>query len=224
MSKEVENRRKIGFRDNPVAVKVSRWLSSTSVTPNMISIASVAFSIVACWMSYIYSVEPEFFYPFVIAILIQCRLLCNLFDGMVAIEGGKKTNIGELMNELPDRLSDSFIILGLGFLASNDFALTLIWISVALSIFTAYIRLLGVTMGCPSDFSGIMAKQKRMALITLGFVVFGVLELLSASELAFDIASDSVIIFLFIGLVVTCCERVINILDFKKNEDLAERR
>ena len=43
---------------------------------------------------------------------MQLRLLCNLFDGMVAIEGGFKTKAGEIFNELPDRFSDAFIFIG----------------------------------------------------------------------------------------------------------------
>jgi phosphatidylglycerophosphate synthase len=43
---------------------------------------------------------------------IQLRLLCNLLDGMVAIEGGFKTKTGEIFNELPDRLSDALILIG----------------------------------------------------------------------------------------------------------------
>lgn len=41
---------------------------------------------------------------------IQLRLLCNLFDGMVAIEGGKKSDVGSLYNEFPDRIADSLLI------------------------------------------------------------------------------------------------------------------
>lgn len=36
------------------------------------------------------------------AVLIQLRLLCNLFDGMVAIEGKRFTKSGELFNEVPE--------------------------------------------------------------------------------------------------------------------------
>ena len=43
---------------------------------------------------------------------IQLRRLCNLFDGMVAVEGGFKTKSGELYNDLPDRFSGALILAG----------------------------------------------------------------------------------------------------------------
>lgn len=47
--------------------------------------------------------------PILAAVFIQCRLLCNLFDGMVAVEGGKSTPSGELFNDIPDRVADPLI-------------------------------------------------------------------------------------------------------------------
>ena len=37
---------------------------------------------------------------------IQLRLLCNLLDGLVALEGGRKGKAGDLFNEAPDRYAD----------------------------------------------------------------------------------------------------------------------
>jgi len=48
-------------------------------------------------------------------LLCQIRLLCNLFDGMVAIAQNKASPKGELYNEVPDRVSDVTILIGLGF-------------------------------------------------------------------------------------------------------------
>ena len=42
-------------------------------------------------------------------LLCQVRLLCNLFDGMVAIAQAKASAKGELYNEVPDRVSDAAI-------------------------------------------------------------------------------------------------------------------
>lgn len=45
---------------------------------------------------------------------MQSRLLCNLFDGMVAIEGGKKSANGDLYNDMPDRFADALFIIPVG--------------------------------------------------------------------------------------------------------------
>ncbi|HEX3889229.1 MAG TPA: CDP-alcohol phosphatidyltransferase family protein [Verrucomicrobiae bacterium] len=103
---------------------------------------------------------------------MQLRLLCNLFDGMVAIEGGFKTKAGEIFNELPDRFSDAFIFIGAAY-SLPEFAWTreLGWAAAVLSIITAYVRALGASMGAGQQFIGPMAKQQRMALMTAACLV-----------------------------------------------------
>jgi hypothetical protein len=49
------------------------------------------------------------------ALAVQARLVCNLLDGMVAIEGGKKSAVGSLYSEFPDRIADSLLIVALGY-------------------------------------------------------------------------------------------------------------
>ena len=48
---------------------------------------------------------------------IQGRLLCNMLDGMVAIEGGRQTKSGEIFNDLPDRIADALIFICAGYAA-----------------------------------------------------------------------------------------------------------
>jgi phosphatidylglycerophosphate synthase len=86
---------------------------------------------------------------------------------MVAIEGGFRTQSGELFNELPDRFSDAFVFIGAGYY-SSAFAhgIELGWLAAVLSIITAYVRTLGAAMGAGQHFLGPMAKQHRMAIMT----------------------------------------------------------
>ncbi len=94
---------------------------------------------------------------------MQLRLLANLLDGMVAIGRGIASPAGELFNEVPDRVSDSAVFLGLG-VACGNLALGLAAALAAMA--TAYVRAVGKAAGAPSDFRGPMAKQHRMALAT----------------------------------------------------------
>ncbi len=48
------------------------------------------------------------------AACIQLRLLCNLMDGLVAVEGGLKSNFGDLYNEIPDRIADAALFVCAG--------------------------------------------------------------------------------------------------------------
>ena len=97
------------------------------------------------------------------AVLVQARLMANLLDGMVAIGRGVASPVGELYNEVPDRVSDTAVLVGLG-VAADAAALGL---GAALAaMFTAYIRTTARAAGAPMDFAGPMAKQHRMALVT----------------------------------------------------------
>src|SRR5438132_145918 len=54
------------------------------------------------------------------AALVQFRLACNMLDGMVAVESGVASPVGELYNEIPDRISDAAALIGLGYAAGGS--------------------------------------------------------------------------------------------------------
>ncbi|MEZ6055293.1 MAG: CDP-alcohol phosphatidyltransferase family protein [Planctomycetaceae bacterium] len=166
------SRRDVASRNTAWAARVAKWLAQRGVTPNSISIASIVFAAMAGVCLFL-SGRVELGLPraacFLGAILgIQLRLLCNLFDGMVAVEHDRRTKSGEIFNELPDRFSDLFIIAGAAY--SDPLApwlLHLGWVAATLAVKTAYIRALGASAGAGQHFLGPMAKQHRMAVMTL---------------------------------------------------------
>ena len=96
---------------------------------------------------------------------IQGRLIANLLDGMVAVEGGKASPVGDLYNEVPDRVSDSIIFIGAGLATGGRLDLGLAASLVA--VFVAYVRAIGTSVSAGQVFLGPMAKPQRMALMTL---------------------------------------------------------
>ena len=111
------------------------------------------------------------------AACVQLRLVCNLLDGMVAIEGGKKSSVGAIYNEFPDRIADTLFLVPLGYAAGVPW---LGWACALLAALTAYVRVFGGSLGLAQDFSGVMAKQRRMAALTAGLVVQAILSFFSA--------------------------------------------
>jgi len=95
----------------------------------------------------------------------QLRLTGNMLDGMVALASGRASKVGELYNEIPDRVSDAAVFIGAGFAWGGNIALG--YIATILAIFTAYVRAAGKIAGGPNEFCGPMAKQHRMLVITL---------------------------------------------------------
>lgn len=165
----------------PIASRTARWatwmterLVEFGLSPNSISIGGMlaALAAGACFSSTSWTDGWQVRALWLAgAFLCQVRLLCNLFDGMVALRKGVASPIGELYNEVPDRVSDSAILIGVGFSLGGDWQLG--YISALLAVSTAYIRLLGKSLGTPSDYGGPMAKPQRMALATFLGVYLG---------------------------------------------------
>jgi phosphatidylglycerophosphate synthase len=167
---EAANRRPLKSRSSGWARSFAAALARTSITPNQISVASVLFAALGAAALVLSGAAWSLI---VCAVSIQLRLLCNLLDGMVAVEGGKGSPVGGLYNELPDRLADSLFLVAAGYAAQVPW---LGWCAALLAVTTAYIRALGGALGLPQDFRGPMAKQQRMAVLTVA-CVGGALEL-----------------------------------------------
>jgi len=97
------------------------------------------------------------------AALVIVRLLANMLDGMVAIGSGTSSAVGELYNEVPDRVSDSAALIGLGYALGGEPVLG--YLAVLAGVFTAYVRALGKAAGAGQEFVGPFAKQQRMACV-----------------------------------------------------------
>lgn len=169
-------RRPLKSRETKWAHVIASRLVRARIRPNSISIAGVAFAGLSATSFYLAGKNALDWRWSALLLLALCgmqlRLLCNLFDGMVAIEGGFKTKVGELFNELPDRFSDALIFIGAGY-SVPDFTCTqgLGWSAAVLAVITAYVRALGANMGAGQQFLGPMAKQQRMGLMTAACLI-----------------------------------------------------
>ncbi|MFT4151768.1 MAG: CDP-alcohol phosphatidyltransferase family protein [Paracoccaceae bacterium] len=165
-----ENRRPIASRNTKWAGRVTAALVERGITPNQISIASMGAAALAGGAFWAATAVPGWLAGILLLIgaaFTQGRLLCNLFDGLVAVEGGKGAPDGPFWNEFPDRVADLLILAGFGVAAGCP---ALGWAAGGLAVFTAYVRELGRALGLGSDFSGPMAKPHRMAAVTVGAV------------------------------------------------------
>ncbi len=150
-------------------------LAARRVPPNAISVSSLVLGIAAgitliatnwsddlwirlCWLAS--------------AGLIQLRLLANMLDGMVAIESGRASSIGEVYNEVPDRVSDSAILIGAGYALGGLPVLG--YVAAIIALFVAYIRAIGASIGEGKAFHGPMAKPHRMFVIIVACVYCGI--------------------------------------------------
>jgi phosphatidylglycerophosphate synthase len=170
-----EDRRPIATRNAGWAQAAARRLAASRVTPNHISMASMLAAVLAggaFWGAGHVGPLARALLLILAAAFCQARLICNLLDGMVAMEGGKREPSGPFWNEFPDRVADILILGGAGLGLGNP-ALGIA--AAGMAVFTAYVRELGRAIGAPSDFSGPMAKPHRMATMT-GAAVLAVAE------------------------------------------------
>jgi phosphatidylglycerophosphate synthase len=105
------------------------------------------------------------------------RLWLNMLDGMVALASGKASRTGEIVNELPDRISDVLIFVGVAH-SGLCHPLSGYWAAI-FALLTAYVGTLGQAVGVQREFSGVMTKPWRMvtlhagAWVTLGLLWWG---------------------------------------------------
>jgi phosphatidylglycerophosphate synthase len=89
-----------------------------------------------------------------------------MLDGMVALAAGKASWRGEILNDLPDRVSDILIFVGV---AHSGWCspFSAYWAAL-MAVLTAYVGMFGQAVGVQREFSGIMAKPWRMVVLHIG--------------------------------------------------------
>lgn len=160
------------FSRRPLKTREKNWprqlafrLVRLGLTPNQISLSSAVVSLIGAAALLFGLRQPLLF--LLAAGCIQVRLLCNLLDGLMAVEGGLKTKAGEIFNEFPDRLADVALFVSAGYaIGAPEFG----YLCAIVSVLTAYVRVFGGACGLAQDFCGPMAKQQRMFVLTLACI------------------------------------------------------
>jgi phosphatidylglycerophosphate synthase len=202
------DRRPLKTRDRGWAKALASLLVRWRVQPNVISICSIVFALGAGALL-IASRDADGVNRVVLLIAaaacIQLRLLCNLFDGMVAVEGKMASKTGDIFNELPDRIADPLIIVPAGYAIIRFYTLgpTLGWLAGLLAVMTAYVRVLAGSVRAKQDFVGPMAKQHRMATMTIAIIVDAAAGYLRFRDYALMLA----LIGIILGTIITMIRR-----------------
>lgn len=160
------NRRPLKSRSTAWAAAAARGAIRLGLNANQVSFIGILVALLGAWALIEAPRQPWLF--LLAAACVQMRLLANLLDGMVAVEGGRGGPTGAIWNEFPDRVEDSLFLVAAGYAAGLPW---LGWLTALLAAVCAYVRLLGGTLGLPQDFGGPMAKPHRMATLTVGCLV-----------------------------------------------------
>lgn len=162
-------RRPLKTRTRGSARAAARRLAHSGVRPNHVSVLGLVFAVVtgAAFVALPHAAAPlQAVLLVAAAAAIQLRLLCNMLDGLLAVEGGLASRLGDLWNDVPDRIADVLIIAGAGYAVAWSWGEPLGWAAATAAVLTAYVRVLGGALGTHQHFVGPMAKPHRMAVLT----------------------------------------------------------
>jgi phosphatidylglycerophosphate synthase len=152
------------------------------------------------------------------------RLWCNMLDGMVALASGKASWRGEILNDLPDRISDVLIFTGVAHSGLNT-VFSGYWAAIS-ALLTAYVGLFGQAVGVQREFSGIMSKPWRMVTLHLGAWITLALIWWKNGAIRFGELTvlDWTCLVVVAGCLQTICVRLSRIMRALKEKTAAGKR
>ncbi|MBO0684649.1 MAG: CDP-alcohol phosphatidyltransferase family protein [Candidatus Dormibacteraeota bacterium] len=174
-SQQVVERRPLRSRDARWIRRLAALLARVKVAPNAISVAALAAAAggAACLIEV--PRQPAGVQAVLLVLasgLVLLRMLGNVLDGLVAVEGGLRSPAGELFNEVPDRIADAILLVAAGYaIPASAIGVPLGWAAALLAVLTAYIRVFGGSLGLRQCFSGPMAKPQRMGVLAVAIVL-----------------------------------------------------
>jgi phosphatidylglycerophosphate synthase len=180
------------------------WCVRRDVHPNTVSYSSIvaaAGAAVCFWQASAW--------PWLLilgAAFCYLRLWFNMLDGMVALASGKASRSGEIANELPDRISDVVIFVGVAH-SGLCHPLSGYWVAI-FALLVAYVGTLGQAVGVQREFSGLMTKPWRMVTLHIGaWITLGLLW--SGRSVEFpELAGLSVLDVTHVLIVAGCVQTI----------------
>lgn len=164
MQYQPTSRRPIADAFRKTASGAVRLCVKLNIHPDAISYASIvaAGGAAICFyfssrLAWLLLVAPLFCY---------LRLWFNMLDGMVALASGKASLRGEILNDLPDRISDILIFTGVAH-SGLCHVPSGYWAAIG-ALMTAYVGTFGQAVGVRREFGGLMSKPWRMVTLHLG--------------------------------------------------------
>lgn len=190
-----------------------RLCVALNIHPDAISYASMAAAALACAGLMVSVSHPSML--LIAPLFCYVRLWLNMLDGMVALASGKASLRGEILNDLPDRVSDVLIFAGLAHSAfCNPFLAY--WAAIG-AVFTAYVGTFGQAVAGRREFGGLMSKPWRMVMVHLGaWATFASLYLRQTHRLGNLSILDWVCILVILGCIQTIWVRLASTLNLLK--------
>lgn len=161
-------------------------LARAGLTPNVVTVTAIVGSILAGVAVSQSAAKPALL--LLLPVWLFLRMALNAIDGMMARELGMSTQLGAVLNELGDAISDLGLYLPLAFVYEPAR-----WPVIAFSIgavLTEFSGVLGRALGASRHYEGPMGKSDRAFVVgALGLATFLFPRALSAWPWIFAVAS-----------------------------------
>lgn len=146
-----------------IVAPIARWLVRHRISADVVTWSAVPVGLLGGISLAASAAVPTLL--LVVPLAAALRLGLNLLDGMVARETGATHPLGELWNELGDRLADTLFIGGLAFHPAVDPRLALG--AVIAAILASYVGITARAAGGRRQYGGLMSKPGRMATLAV---------------------------------------------------------
>lgn len=131
------------------------------VDPDILSYLALVIALLTGWSIFLAPSNNTLL--ILVIFLTFLRMTLNTLDGVIAIERGKTSLSGEIVNALPDRYADIFVMLGIAF---SSYCNIYIGCVAAISVLlVSYSGMLGKAIGVNWQHHGPLGKVERLILI-----------------------------------------------------------
>lgn len=216
---EPKSRRPIADVFRRTANSATRLCVARGIHPDAISYCSVGFAAIAAICFLASHTHPSLL--LIAPVFCYLRLWCNMLDGMVALATKKASWRGEIVNDLPDRVSDVVIFAGVAHSGWMHLVIGY-WAAIA-ALLTAYVGLLGQAIGGRREFVGVMSKPWRMVALHIGaWATWLALWLHANAQVSWLTILDWTCIAVIFGCIETSAMRLRRTLNLLRHTSAAE--
>lgn len=199
------------------------------IDPDIISYAAtaVAFLTMLCYLF----ADKNPLLLIISIILTFTRMTFNTIDGVIAIERGNLRLKGEIVNALPDRYSDIFILAGIALCPFCNPTLGIIGLSTMFLV--SYTGMMGKALGVEWQHHGPLGKVERLIIIMIfSFLQYlnitGKISTVSLFNYSLSYFELCMIVFAVLGQITVFNRlkgqlRQINKLEWEKYRDLSKK-
>lgn len=148
---------------------IVRVLANRGITANQITLAALGLSVV--WGGLIALTQGALWTLWMLPVVLFVRMALNAIDGMLAKEHDMKSDLGAMLNEMGDVLSDTALYLPFAMIEG----VSPLWVTlfVIASLLTEMAGILGAVIGKTRRYDGPMGKSDRAFVIGSTALVLG---------------------------------------------------